>query len=45
MTMAEAQRAYDNLTPEDVYGPEDEAEETEVEDECDGDCCTVRIGG
>jgi hypothetical protein len=27
ITMSQAQRAYDNLTPEDVYGPDDEEEE------------------
>jgi ferredoxin len=37
-TMAQAQRAYDNLTPEDVYGPEPEEEDTVViiTDDCVG---------
>jgi hypothetical protein len=48
ITMKEAQRRWDNMTPEDVYGPEDEDEEDEATDDsaddCDDDTCTVRIG-
>ena len=33
-SFASAQRAYDNMTPEDVYGPDEpEPEETEETDE------------
>jgi len=30
VTMAQAQRAWDNLTPEDVYGPDEPEEEEAV---------------
>ena len=37
--LASAQRSYDNLTPEDVYGPDDpeEPEEEVVEEEPEDD--------
>jgi hypothetical protein len=32
ITMSQAQRAHDNLTPEDVYGPDDEEKEEPEEE-------------
>ncbi len=48
ITMKEAQSRWDNLTPEDVYGPEDEGDDDDEAaddgaDDCDDDTCTVRI--
>lgn len=40
---ASAQRAYDNLTPEDVYGPDEDEPEPEDEEEQDDELELVPI--
>lgn len=37
ITFASAQRRWDNLTPEDVYGPDDPYEDEEEQDDEEGD--------